>query len=330
MKADEKTTKNVKEKKEEEKTLAVEHVETRKWTSKCVDEFDAFLFDCDGVLWTSSAAIDGAKETLQALQKMGKKVIFLSNNATKSLETYQKKILSLFDLRVSQEQVFTSALATATYVSTLKEFSDTLRKKNKILLVGSIGLYEMLTKRFGFEVIWTAQDIANLRGMSGEQVSALPLDRDVRAVIVSMDVGYGYNDISLVCRYMYEVHHEVDHPLHFIGSNDDTTFPQSDAVCLAGTGSLVASVKALNEHVPFVICGKPHALLYQLVQHQHQIDVKRSLMVGDRLNTDVQFGINCGMQTLLVLTGISTREDIQKYRIKPNFILDSVKSIIAT
>ena len=273
------------------------------------------------------------------MHKSKKTLIFLSNNSTKTIETYQSKFSKLFDLDIAKNHIFTSALATASYLSQIASKNDEMDenenkqsesftfdiKKDKILLIGSIGLYSII-KDFGFEILWTSNDsdFPGLRGMKPGDICDIELDAAVKVVVCGMDQYYTYNDTCLACRYL----NELDNTL-LVGSNDDTTFPAKPGKVLSGTGSLIAGIKASHPKQNAIVCGKPHRLLFELIQSQHKaIDPKTTLMVGDRLNTDILFGKKCHLDTLLVLTGVTTEKAMNSSEIKSKYYLPSIKHLI--
>ena len=98
---------------------------------------------------------------------------------------------------------------------------------------------------------------------------------------------------------------------------------------LPGAGSLLASLKAFHPKEEAIVCGKPHRLLFELIKSQHKaIDAKTTLMVGDRLDTDILFGNKCDLDTLLVFSGVSTAKTMKNSQIKPKYYLSSIKYLI--
>ena len=303
------------------------------WDTSLLEKFDTFIFDCDGVVWQASKPVDGAKESLQhLLSKLNKKLIFLSNNSTKTIETYQEKFKKLFGLDISKEHIFTSAIATASYLTTLANNNDGNKndftfdiKKDKVLLIGAIGIYSII-KDYGFNVIWTQndKDFPGLRNMKPNEIADLKLDESVKIVVAGMDISFTYNDTSIACRYLNELNTK------FVGSNDDTTFPAKPGIVLAGTGSLLKCIEAtLPANKKMTVCGKPHKLLFDLIVNKHSnIDAKKTIMIGDRLNTDIVFGKNCNLKTLLVLTGVTSKEALAESSIKPDYYLPSIKTLV--
>ena len=307
-----------------------------KWNKDNIKNYDTFIFDCDGVVWLSSTAIPGAKQVLNQLYALNKQVIFLSNNSTKDIKMYTDKFKKLFDLKVESNQIFTSSVATASYLSVIvpkiKQSQSSKDAKIKILLIGSQGLYNTIENEIkdnnleNVEIVWTRKDIDNFDKMSLTELSDMELDPEMYIVIAGYDHLYGYNDISLACRYLNE--NQKLHEMHCIGTNDDQTFPAKPGILLAGTGSLLAAIKAVSP-IEMKICGKPHKLLFDLIKSKHEkIDVSKCLMVGDRLNTDIVFGINSGMKTALVMTGITTDKVLEESEIKPTFVLPSIRDLL--
>ena len=303
-----------------------------KWNKDNIKNYSTFIFDCDGVVWLQSTAIPGAKEVLNELVSMGKQVIFLSNNSTKDIKMYTDKFLKLFDLKVEPNQIFTSAVATASYLSVIIPKLKKELKEIKILLIGSQGLYNMIENEIkinkfeNVSIVWTRKDIENFDKMSVAELTEMKLDENIGIVVAGWDHFYGYKDIALACRYLNE--NVKLHEMHLIGTNDDQTFPAKPGILLAGTGSLLASIKAVSP-IEMKVCGKPHKLLFDLIKSKHpKIDINKCLMVGDRLTTDIVFGINSGMKTALVMTGITTDSVLKESNIKPTFVLPSIRDLL--
>merc|ERR1712087_999784 len=130
------------------------------WNKANIDKYDTFIFDCDGVVWLSKKAIPGAKETLQKLSALKKQILFLSNNSTKDIAMYQNKFMQLFDYKAQTNQIFTSAVAAAAYISFLIPAIKKYLQNIKILLIGSEALYKIicaeieLQKHKNVSVIW--------------------------------------------------------------------------------------------------------------------------------------------------------------------------------
>eukprot|EP00486_Rosalina_sp_Unknown_P016382 CAMPEP_0201586008 /NCGR_PEP_ID=MMETSP0190_2-20130828/127841_1 /ASSEMBLY_ACC=CAM_ASM_000263 /TAXON_ID=37353 /ORGANISM="Rosalina sp." /LENGTH=192 /DNA_ID=CAMNT_0048033043 /DNA_START=504 /DNA_END=1082 /DNA_ORIENTATION=- len=178
------------------------------------------------------------------------------------------------------------------------------------------------------EIVWTRKDIDNFDKMSVAELTDMTLDPEMYIVVAGWDHFYGYKDIALACRYLNEGQKLHGDNMYCVGTNDDQTFPAKPGILLAGTGSLLASIKAVSP-MEMKVCGKPHKLLFDLIKNKHEkIDVDKCLMVGDRLTTDIVFGINSGMKTALVMTGITTDKLLEESQIKPTFVLPSIRDLL--
>eukprot|EP01084_Bolivina_argentea_P090940 163786_1 len=240
-----------------------------KWNKDDIQLYDTFIFDCDGVVWLSQTAIPGAKEILEQLTSLKKRIIYLSNNSTKDIKMYTEKFKKLFNVDAEPEQIFTSATATASYLTLIIPKIKTYLKQVKILLIGSQGLYNILQNEINKQnhenvsIVWTRKDIPNWDKICVSELIEMDLDQNIGVIIAGWDYNYGYNDIGLACRYLHEMKHEV----HLVGTNDDQTFPAKPGVLIAGTGSLLAAIKAISP-IQMKICGKPHKLLFHLIKNQ--------------------------------------------------------------
>ena len=203
------------------------------------------------------------------------------------------------------------------------------KNKNKVLLIGSEGLNTMITDE-NIKVLWTndKKEFPKLRQLSLREIADLELDYSVKAVICAWDPGFTINDVSLACRYLNEIDDCI-----FIGSDDDICNVykrKPHTVLLPATGIMVNCIRSiLPQNKSAIIVGKPNKLLFDLIKNKHQyIDAKKTLMIGDRLTSDILFGKNSKLDTLLVFTGVTSKEDLKNSTIQPDFVLPSVKQLI--
>lgn len=262
-----------------------------------IDQFDTFLFDCDGVLWLGTHLLPYVKETLDMLQAKGKQVVFVTNNSTKSRMAYTKKFAS-FGLTVSQEQIFGSGYASAVYA---RDFLKLQPGKDKIWVFGQHGIIEELNL-MGFEAL--GADDKRLDEPFNIKTSPFlkdGLDPDVTCVIAGLDQQINYHRLAISLKYLQ------NEKVHFVGTNVDATFPDNGHI-LPGAGSMVETLAFASGRRP-TYCGKPNANMLNSVISALNLDRSKCCMVGDRLNTDMKFGIDGKLGgTLLVLTGIETEE----------------------
>ncbi|KAA1474622.1 2-phosphoglycolate phosphatase [Dentipellis sp. KUC8613] len=262
-----------------------------------VDKYDTWLFDCDGVLWRGDSLIDGAKEVLELLRARKKSVLFVTNNATKSRRNYKKKFDTL-GIEAHVDEVYGSAFAAAVYLSSVIK----LPKDKKVYVIGMSGLEEEL-KDEGISFIG-GTDPADHTLLSPQD--EIPPDPSVAAVLVGLDTAINYTKLSKAFRYLHS-----NPKCLFLATNEDSTYP-SDKGLLPGAGSILAPLKySLGESRPVTAIGKPNSVMLDCIKAKHDFDPKRTIMVGDRLNTDIQFGKGGGLATLLVLTGIASEKDLK-------------------
>ncbi|KAJ1973129.1 hypothetical protein H4R34_005182, partial [Dimargaris verticillata] len=242
-----------------------------------VDRFDTFLLDCDGVLWHDKFVIDGVTETLAKLRQKGKRILFVTNNSTKSRDAYLKKFQSL-GIAASKEEIFGSSYATATYLAKVNK----LPADKKVYVIGESGIKEELTNQ-GIPVLEAADDYDELP--EGENWNDIGPLEEVGAVVIGFDRKINYRKFAKAHTY---ITHQKD--CRFIATNADLTIPMFHRV-LPGTGSFVSVLISSTGQQPVVI-GKPHRTMLDCIIEKYHLDRERTCMVGDRLDTDIQFGIN--------------------------------------
>jgi 4-nitrophenyl phosphatase len=272
---------------------------------KVVDDYDAFLFDCDGVIWLGGYLIPGVKETLEYLQENNKKLIFVTNNSSSSRKDYVKKFAK-FGLSILEDNIFGSAYATAVYLSKVAKFDSS----KKAFVIGGNGLREELSS-LGIDLY--LNDLPVIQ--STEDLALFKPDPQIGAVVSGLDVNYSFSKLAFAHTNL------IKNPgCLFIATNSDLTFPAYGSI-FPGAGSVLASLKSSTSMVPTII-GKPHQTLFDCIQAAHDLDLSRTIMVGDRLDTDIQFGYNAGIDTLLVYTGIQSESETHSP--SPTFTVDSL------
>jgi phosphoglycolate/pyridoxal phosphate phosphatase family enzyme len=263
-----------------------------------ISGIDAFLLDCDGVLWRGDAAIPGAHEMIALMRSLGKRVVFVTNNSTKSRDTYVKKLASQ-GIPATVDEIVTSAWATVAYMKNEKI-------AGKVYYVGEAGLGQEL-KNEGYEAF----------GLEHGDVKDLPnpftVDHDVKAVVVGLDRNISYYKLAYATACVRQIP-----GCRFIGTNPDPTFPVDGAI-LPGGGTLVKTIECAVGRAPEAVVGKPSQDLLKTVLATYNLDPARTCMVGDRLSTDIAFGRLGGLQTLLVLTGVTHESELADIEL-PEFV----------
>ncbi|KAL6591861.1 hypothetical protein ACP70R_049724 [Stipagrostis hirtigluma subsp. patula] len=246
-----------------------------------VDSVDAFLFDCDGlrlaigVIWKGDKLIEGVPETMELLRKMGKKLVFVTNNSRKSRKQYSKKFRTL-GLEVSEEEIFTSSFAAAMFLK-LNNFPP----EKKVYVVGEDGILEEL-RLAGFECFGGPED--GKKNILLEANFYFEHDKSVGAVVVGLDQYFNYYKMQYARTCISE-----NPGCLFIATNRDPTGHMTSAQEWPGAGTMVAAVSCSVQKEPIVV-GKPSSFLMDFLLKSFNLETSRMCMVGDRLDTDILFG----------------------------------------
>lgn len=293
--------------------MASQELKTREQWEELLGSVDTVLFDCDGVLWSGYAdAISGAQDVIQFLRSKGKAVYFVSNNSSKSRVEYLEKF-KLLDFEAHENEVFPSGYVAAYYLKHMMQL------QGKVYLLGMPGFGHELDLQ-GIRYIGPGPD--PIQG-TGADWLATPLDPEVEAVVVGFDVHFSYAKMIKALSYLR------DPNCHFIATNEDPTLPAKSKVVIPGTGCFVKCIKWGADREPTVM-GKPHKPMFDVIQHSTKLDPARTLMIGDRLSTDIAFGRNHGMKSLLVFTGSCQRADLAAAKPEscPDYHCNSVADIL--
>ncbi|KAL0575796.1 hypothetical protein V5O48_006174 [Marasmius crinis-equi] len=308
------------------------HLSSPEEYTRLIDQYDTWMFDCDGVLWHGDRLIPGAIEVLSLLRekstylqlfsipirrlnkiKQEKKVIFVTNNATKSRKSYKGKFDNL-GVEASVDEIYGSAYAAAVYISSVMK----LPKDKKVYVIGQSGLEEELRDEGVSFIGGTDPADCTIAPFSLETFT---LDPDVGAVVCGLDTAINYTKLSKAFQYLTR-----NPGCQFIATNEDSTYPAAHGL-LPGAGAISAPLRYALGKDPIAI-GKPAKTMLDCIKAKVHFDPKRTIMVGDRLNTDILFGQAGGVSTLLVLSGITLASEISGPNPSP-IVPDYVTSSIA-
>eukprot|EP00930_Biecheleria_cincta_P033916 TRINITY_DN23471_c0_g1_i1.p1 TRINITY_DN23471_c0_g1~~TRINITY_DN23471_c0_g1_i1.p1 ORF type:complete len:424 (-),score=66.29 TRINITY_DN23471_c0_g1_i1:335-1534(-) len=292
--------------------------------SQLLDRVDIFIFDCDGVIWRGDSLIEGIPNVLDRLRADGKKLFFVTNNSTKSRAGYKSKFTSL-GLDVEPEEIFSSSFAAAAYLEQTK-FKATGKK---VYVIGEKGIGEELDL-IGVPWIGAEADKGQEPNMgSGGKVE---IDHDIGAVVVGFDRNINYYKLQYAQLCLNEIP-----GCQFIATNLDRVTHLTDAQEWAGNGTMVGAMKGCTGMEPTLV-GKPAPLMIDYIAEKYGItDKSRICMVGDRLDTDIAFGRNNGLQTCLTLSGVTTEDELLDKAprkagtegIQPEFYVDTINDFVA-
>jgi len=250
-------------------------------------EIKTVIFDMDGVVYRGEKAIPGAKEAVLRLEREGADVFFLTNNGSRTRRHFAKR-LSSFGIKAPLERVYCTSYGAAKYMS--ENMPDAT----------AYVLEEDTEKEF---------TDAGIRCVKTD---------DAKAVVVGLDRNLTYAKLSVAFRALMK-------GAHFIATNDDPSYPVEDGF-LPGAGAIVASLAYSTGKRPLII-GKPEPYMLDLIVKEHGIKKEEALMVGDQLSTDILMAKKEGMRSALVLTGVNTRADAVRGRIRPDFVVESIRDI---
>jgi 4-nitrophenyl phosphatase len=255
------------------------------------------IIDMDGVLWRGETPMPGLAEFFATLQTTGIKFVLATNNAAKTAVQYTEK-LARFGIQLDEAQILTSAEATASYLS------EQYTPGTAVYVVGDVGLRSAM-KRRGFNILTIEQVL-------GGETAAI--------VTVGFSRQVSYDELAAGSLLVHK-------GARFVGTNPDVSFP-SEYGPLPGAGSFLALIKAATGVEPMVI-GKPGPAIFQDAMKRLGGTPDNTAMVGDRLETDIAGGKAAGIQTILVLTGISTRDDVAANGLKPDYIFADITELAA-
>jgi len=253
-----------------------------------------FIFDLDGVVYIGNTPLEGARETLTYLRESGRKVRFLTNNASGTRSEYARK-LNKMGIECSEEEVITSSYGAAIYLKKKYE-------KGKCFVIGEEGLEEELAEH-GFEVI---------SGREGEKADF---------VVVGIDRNFNYAKLTTALR-------AVKNGAKFIATNLNPSKLTEEGI-VPGAGPMVAALETCSGTKPEIIVGKPTPMLFDICISNMKIGKEEVATIGDVVDVDIIGGNRLGIYTILVLTGIAKKEDLKnlKGEMKPKLVLDSIADL---
>lgn len=248
------------------------------------------LLDMDGTVYLGEKLIGEMDKTLDVLRCNGKKLIYLTNNSSKSVESYRVKLRAMGLLREGDE-VKTSGIAAI-------DFLKRHRKGKTVRLLGTESLKEEFIK------------------------SGITVEDDGVADICVLAYDTESTYVKL-CKFTDNIRENAE----YIATHPDINCP-SEKYPLPDAGAFIELIKASTGRVPDVVIGKPNTVFGEGLMAEYSADKNKFLMVGDRLYTDIAFGVNCGFHTLFVLSGEGTYDMIESSSKKPEFVLNSLNDIV--
>jgi arabinose operon protein AraL len=259
---------------------------------------DGFIFDLDGTVYLGEAALPGAVEGIADLRRRNKRTVFVSNKPLEPRQTYARKLTRL-GIPTHPDEVITSALVLGYH---LARTSPDLR----LYVIGEPNLLE------------------ELRGHGLRIVGDL-LDQDPKQVIdpAGIDAVVVAFDRTLDYRKLNTAYQALRRGARFLATNADKACPMPGGA-IPDAGATIAALEHITGRQVELVAGKPSTLITQVALERLMLPAERCMMVGDRLETDIRMGQQAGMATAVVLTGASTREDVARMAIPPDFVINNL------
>lgn len=265
---------------------------------------DLFIIDLDGVVYEGNIPITNAVESINKLCSYGKKIAYFTNNTTLTPESYRDK-LNRMGITAEASQIFTSALVCA------RSLKNTYKGKKTLFVIGEDGLHNALEDA-GFSIL-------NNNYEFDEIIKNKTIKADL--VVAGLDRKVTYKKFAAASLLILR-------GARFYASNTDTTLPDPSGL-LPGAGSLVAFLTASSGKQPEKIFGKPYPEGILQILKAFSCSPNKAVMVGDRLETDILCGKNAKINTAIVLTGVTQKEDIHRIPSEkmPDYILNNLSEI---
>jgi NagD protein len=249
---------------------------------------ESWLTDMDGVLIHEGSPIPGADEFIKRLCESGRPFLVLTNNSIYTPRDLRARLAHL-GIEVPESAIWTSALATA-------QFLNTQRPSGSAYVVGEAGLTTAL-----------------------HEVGYILTEQDPDYVVLGETRNYSFEAITRAIRL-------VNDGARFICTNPDATGPSLEGA-LPAAGSVAALITRATGVEPYFV-GKPNPLMMREGLNKIQAHSETSVMVGDRMDTDVLSGLEAGMRTFLVLTGVTQAHEVERYPYLPSQVVPSIADLI--
>ena len=251
-------------------------------------DIECWLTDMDGVLVHEEQALPGAAELIQRWVDTSKRFLVLTNNSLFTPGDLSAR-LKRSGLRIPQDNIWTSAMATGAFLKT--QPGD-----KTAYVIGEAGLTFALHDA-GFVLT----------------------DDDPDFVVLGETRTFSFEAITKAIRL-------ISNGSRFIVTNPDTAGPSKDGL-LPAAGAVAAMITAATNRQPYVV-GKPNPMMFRSAMRRIEAHSETTAMIGDRMDTDIVAGMEAGLHTVLVLTGLTTEADVAKYPFRPNQILNGVHELV--
>ncbi len=256
----------------------------------------ALIIDMDGVLWHGDQAQAGMGDFFKTLRELKLPFILATNNAGITAEQYVTKLANM-GVTVALKEILTSGMATALYLS--ERYNP---KETRVFVIGGIGARQPLLD-LGF----------SLTGLYETEP-----DRRPHLVVCGIDREISWDKLATATL-------NLSAGAHFIGTNGDVSLPTERGLT-HGNGAILAALTAATGVKPMII-GKPEPIIYRQALSALNVDPAYTIAIGDRLDTDILGAVRTGIRSLMVLSGVSTEQDVAAADFGPNWIVPDIRDV---
>jgi NagD protein len=249
--------------------------------------YQNILMDMDGVLVRGRTAIPGAAEFIAQLNARAVPYLVLTNNPLYTPRDLAHR-LHTTELAVPEERIFTSAIATA-------RFLQAQHPHGKAFVIGESGLTDAI-----------------------HRIDYVITDHDPDYVVLGETHGYNLTHITKAIRLIMA-------GARFVATNPDPSGPSEEGIVPA-CGAMAALIEKASGVAPFFV-GKPNPLMMRSALNYLGVHSEDTVMIGDRMDTDIITGVNSGMETILVLTGVTRADEVNRFPYRPNEVVDSIAQV---
>jgi 4-nitrophenyl phosphatase len=248
----------------------------------------ALVIDADGVLWHGRNPLPGVPAFFDFLRAREIRFIIATNNSARPGSEIVER-LAHFGVTITENQVLTSAEATALFLPRV------IPRGGRVFLIGGEGIANELT-RAGFTRV----------------------EHDADVIVVGIDRALTYEKLKRAAL-------EIRRGAKFVGTNADKTFPTEEGL-VPGAGSLIAALETATDVAPIII-GKPERAMFDIAIEKLNAPRESIAMLGDRLDTDIAGAQRAGLHSILVLTGVATRESLEHSDIQPDVVAENLDAL---
>jgi len=253
---------------------------------------NAAVVDLDGTVYRGRDPLPGAVDALDTLRNRNVQLLFCSNNPTKTRDAYVERLVGM-GITAEASEILSAGTVTTTYLRETHGDDD-------LYLVGSPGLRDQLL----------AADLTLVDD---------PEPADV--LVASWDRAFDYDSLTA------GLHALQDDETAFVGSDPDRVIPAGNNTLVPGSGAIIRAIAGVADRDPDVVLGKPSTQTIEVVRETLECPPAECLLVGDRLDTDIAMGERAGMETVLVLTGVTDRADLDDADVTPDHVVDALADV---